>query len=212
MDDAPGSVSLPQDPVLREKLDALIRDGEAIWHRFDRDVRRERWHPFVAADYRRVRQGLRALPAPGLRFLEWGSASGIITIMADLLGFEAYGIELDPELVDVARELAGRYDSQARFAAGSFFPAGYVWQPESGDARPGTLGHGEPAYARLGRSLADFDVVFAYPWTGEEPLLQDVMRRHGHPAARLLLYGLATGVRVIQNGGSGEEGHSRRSG
>ena len=42
--------------------------------------------------------------------------------MADLMGFEASGIELDDSLVRVARELAERSGSNARFVSASFLP------------------------------------------------------------------------------------------
>jgi hypothetical protein len=120
-----------------------------------------------------------------------GSASGVITIMADFLGFEAYGIEIDPQLVAVARSLAEKHGSDARFAAGSFIPAGYVWKSGTGDNRLGTIALGEPAYAELGRDLSDFDVVFAYPWDGEQPVVRDIMRRHGAAHVTLLVHGPA---------------------
>ena len=123
-----------------------------------------------------------------------GSASGVIAIMADFLGFEAYGIEIDTELVEVARRLAERHGSDARFAAGSFVPSGYVWKSGTGDDRLGTLALGEPAYAALGCDLSYFDVVFAYPWDGEEPVLRDIMRRHGATHATLLLHDPAARV------------------
>lgn len=188
------------DAALAARLDALVREGWEIFDRFDREVRQERWHPFVAADYERVQETLLAHRAPGRRFLEWGSATGTITVMADLLGYEAYGIELDPALVDVARDLAGRHGSGARFAAGSFLPAGYEWRSSDGDPRRGTIGHGPSAYPELGHPLDDFDLVYAYPWNGEEPMMRDLMRRYGRPGARLILYGGTEGVRVYANG------------
>jgi hypothetical protein len=92
------------DAALRMRLESLIEEGSDIWESFDREVRQQHWHPFVAADYGRVLQDLLALRAPGLRFLEWGSATGVITIMADLLGFDAYGIELDALGDDAAQD------------------------------------------------------------------------------------------------------------
>ena len=191
---------LETEPRLRSRLTALCDEGWEIWSRFDTEVRRSAWHPFVAADYERVLQTLLALRAPGLRFLEWGSAHGVITIMADLLGYEAYGIELDADLVRTARDLTVRYGSRARFAVGSFLPGGYEWKPRSGDGRLGTIGHGIPAYAELGLSLDDFDLVFAFPWTGEEPMMHDVMRQYGDGDARLLLFGVTTGVETFRGG------------
>ena len=187
------------DPALRGRLVALVDEGAEIFDRFDREVRRRHFHPFVAADYDRVLEALLALRAPGRRFLEWGSATGVITIMADLLGFEACGIELDAELVTIARGLAERHGSRARFAVGSFVPAGYRWKPDTGDGRMGTIGEGASAYAELGLALDDFDLVYGYPWGGEEPLMIDLMRRYGGRHARLLLSG-DEGVRTYAPG------------
>lgn len=183
------TAAAPLDPALRSRLSALVEEGRDFWDRFDHEVRQENWHPFVPADYDAVLEMLLPLRAPGLRFLEWGSATGVITIMADLLGFEAYGIELDPALVETARELAARHGSGARFAAGSFLPTGYRYRPPTGDGRIGTIGDGPSAYPMLGHPLEDFDVVFAYPWGGEEAMMHDLMRCYGGRGAKLLLHG-----------------------
>jgi hypothetical protein len=172
-----------------EKIRALIDEGWEIWARFDDAVRREKWHPFVAADYDRVLEALLPLRQPGRRFLEWGSATGVVTIIADLLGFESYGIELDSWLVGIARELAIKYGSNAQFAEGSFLPTGYEWHPRNGDGRLGTIGEGASGYPQLGHPLEDFDVVYAYPWGGEEPMMLDLFKQYGRRGARLLLHG-----------------------
>jgi len=190
----------PLDPALRARLSALSEEGWEIWQRFDVEVRQDQWHPFVPADYDHVLQALLRLRAPGLRFLEWGSATGVITIMADMLGYEAYGIELDGKLVHVARELAERFDSQARFAAGSFLPAGYRYRSRTGDDRIGTIGYGQSGYRELEHPLEDFDVVYGYPWHGEEAMMLDLMRTYGGAGARLMLHGGSEGIRVYRDG------------
>jgi hypothetical protein len=200
MDTGASSEGPEVDPRLRTRLHDLCEEGWDIWSRFDSEVRQHSWHPFVAADSEKVLQTLLTMRTPGMRFLEWGSAHGVITIMADMLGFESCGIELDATLVDVARELAARHGSQARFATGSFLPGGYEWKPRSGDGRLGTIGHGTPGYTELGRPLGDFDLVFAFPWTGEEPMMHDIMRSYGGGQARLLLYGVSDGVQIFRNG------------
>ncbi|MBW3629473.1 MAG: class I SAM-dependent methyltransferase [Gemmatimonadetes bacterium] len=187
-------------PSVLEKIYALSEEGQDIWHRFDAEVRQDHFHPFVPADYSRVQAALVALRAPGLKFLEWGSATGVITIMADLLGFEAYGIECDAQLVEVARELARKFGSNARFAAGSFLPTGYAWRPRDGDGRLGTIGEGSSGYLELGHPLEDFDLVYGYPWGGEEPMMHDLMRCYGGRAARLLIHGTSGGVQVYRDG------------
>lgn len=193
------SPSSPLDPALSARLDALLAEGAELFQRFDRDVRQQSFHPFMPADYRRMLKALAGAYADGLRFLEWGSATGVITIMADFLGFEAYGVEIDPDLVNIARDLAARFDSLATFATGSFLPDGYVWVSESGDPRLGTIAEGSPAYGELGLELDAFDLVYAYPWGGEEPIMHDIMRRCGRPGARLMLHD-THGVRIYRDG------------
>lgn len=171
-----------------------------MWSRFDTEIRSHEWHPFVAADYGRVVDTLIALRRPGLRFLEWGSATGVITIAADLIGYEAYGIELDAGLVDLARDLAARFDSSATFAAASFLPAGYRWRARNGDGRTGTIGTGDSGYPILQHPLEDFDVVYGFPWPGEEPMMHDLMRHFGGQDARLVLHGGDEGIRVFHRG------------
>jgi hypothetical protein len=187
------------DPALHARLHELAEEGREIWDRFDVEVRQKSFHPFVAADYETVLRTLVSLRGTGLRFLEWGSATGVITIMADLLGFEAYGIELDARLVEIARDLARKYGSNARFAAGSFLPNGYRYRPRHGDGRLGTIGDGESGYRELGHPLDDFDLVYAYPWGGEEPMMLDLMRAYGSRDARLLMLG-GSELRVYRNG------------
>jgi hypothetical protein len=188
------------DAALSQRIDAVCEEGRAFWHRFDTEVRQHDWHPFVAADYDSIRSTLLLLREPGRRFLEWGSATGVITIMADLMGFDACGIELDSSLVQVARELAVRSRSNARFVVGSFIPMGWEWTPRGGDGRLGTIGRGPSGYVQLGRALADFDIVYAFPWAGEEPMMVDLMRCHGHEDARLLLHDAECGARIYRGG------------
>ncbi len=198
------------DDALRSRLDALCTEGWAIWDRFTAEVSDRQFHPFVAADYEVVCQALLPYRGRGLRFLEWGSATGVITIMADLLGFEAYGIELDPTLVTTARGLATKFDSGARFVAGSFLPTGYRWRSSDGDARTGTLGTGPSGYLQLGLSLDDFGLVFGYPWDGEEPMMHDLMKCYGRRDAVLLLNSVITGVTAYRGGHPAEPGFPGR--
>ena len=191
--------SSPESFARDARLDALIAEGWEIFERFDEEVRQKKFHPFVAADYERVLRALVPLCAPGVSFVEWGSATGVITIMASLLGCDAFGIELDPALVRVARNLAAKFESRATFAEGSFLPTGYRWRPTTGDGRLGTIGDGPSAYPIMGRALDDFDLVYAYPWGGEEPMMLDLMRVYGGQGARLLMHG-DTGVRVYRDG------------
>ena len=188
------------DETLERRLDAVSADGWEIWQQFDQTYRQRHFHPFVPADYDVTRKLLASLRAPGRRFLEWGSATGIITIMADMMGFDASGIEIDPGLVATARDLAARHRSAARFVVGSFLPAGYSYRTRDGEGRTGTIADGPSGYLELGHPLDDFDVVFGYPWTGEQGVMLDVMQRYGRPDALLLLYDSDNTARIYRGG------------
>jgi hypothetical protein len=188
------------EPGLRVCIAELVEEGSEIWDRFDMDVRIHGFHSFVPADYNELLRILLRLRQPKLRFLEWGSATGVIAIIADLLGYEAYGIEVDAELVDVARRLARRFNSNATFAAGSLLPAGYVYRPKGGGRAPTTLGQGESGYLELGHPLDDFELVYGYAWPGESDVMLDVMRCYGAPDARLLLNAADADLAMYRNG------------
>jgi predicted O-methyltransferase YrrM len=199
-DVAPDPDDATAEHVLDGRLAALCADGWTLFDEFDRRVRDRHFHSFVAADYEAVLVALRRLATPGARFLEWGSATGVITIMADLLGFEAVGIEIDAGLVRTARELAERHASRAMFVEGSFLPGSYSWRSPVGNAVSRTTVTGSSAYVVMQRAMDEFDVVFGYPWGGEAPMMLDLMRRFGREGALLMLFDVSTGVRVYRDG------------
>lgn len=176
------------------RLDDLLRRGEAIWREFE-DRQGTRHHLFVPCDQRLAVEPLRRLRRDATTFLEFGSAAGVVTILADRLGFEAYGIEIEPWLVRQATDLAQRLRSGATFVEGSFVPREY--QEDVTLLAPDRLTPtgGADAYDEIGMTLRDFDVVFAYPWPGEEDWLFELMRRHARPRARLLTYDATDGFR-----------------
>jgi hypothetical protein len=190
----------PPSPQLLTRLNALIEAGWEFDAHFDSTVRDHDFHPFIAADYDVLRDALLLYRQPGARFLEWGSGSGIITIMAEMVGFSAYGIELDASLVRTSKSLAARFDSSAQFVAGSYLPTGYHWRPALGARDTEKTGDGPSGYLQLGLALDDFDVVYGYPWNGEAPMMLDLMQRYGRSDALLLLNDTIDGVRAYRGG------------
>ena len=47
-------------------------------------------------------------------------------------------------------------------------------------------------------ALDDFDLVYAYPWDGETPMLMDFARQYGDPNAQLLIMDSVEGLRVVE--------------
>jgi hypothetical protein len=112
-----------------------------------------------------------------------------------MLDFDACGIEIQPELVDAARELADEFGLPVEFVRGSFIPPG-------GDA---CLGDGEFAWLttdedgsqeELGLGPDAFDVIFAYPWPDEERAVAALFERHAAAGALLLTYHSGEDVRL----------------
>ncbi len=145
-----------------------------------------------------VLEALIRLQHRAITFLEWGSGLGVVTQMAARLGYHAYGIEAEPLLVELARDLASRFDNPAEFVTGSFVPDQFVWQPELGQESERTLLNLPDAYGDLGQELRDFDLVYGYPWPTEHELLKGIMRSCGGLHSRLLVYDAREGIVVYQ--------------
>lgn len=179
----PGTPDLPGD------VRTFLREAERRVERFQAEGR---CPAFVPSDYPRVYAALRAADEagliPGRWFCEWGSGFGVVACLAALLGFEACGIEAEPELVAAARTLAGDFDLPVEFARGSFLPGRLGSGGPAGEPFAWLTTDGRNGYDVLGLEPGDFDVVFAYPWPDEERLTAEVFRRHARPGALLLTY------------------------
>jgi predicted O-methyltransferase YrrM len=184
------------DERLRRSLLAAADDS---WREF-RDRRGPLFHPFVPSDHEGGYHALVELLGErpdAERFVELGSGIGVMTIFAALLGLEATGIEVDPWLHERSTELAERFDAEdATFVHGSFVPAAF--QPIVDRTAPEllTMADGVDAWDELGEELADFDVVFAFPWPDQEELLERLVRRHARPDAVYLTYDGSEGWRA----------------
>ncbi len=177
------------------RLDELLAAADVGWRDF-RSARGERFHGFIPADPRDAWEALIRERSTSASFLELGAGMGVIAILADWLGYDAWGIEIVPELVTASRDLAERFDSGARFIEGSFVPPAFRDEIELLSADFLTLTEGADAYDEMGMSLADFDLVYAYPWPGEEDWLAELVRREAGPHTRLLTYSVSDGFVV----------------
>jgi hypothetical protein len=184
-----GELLVPPDRATR----SLWKEAGRIWDRYH-DKRD--FHSFVAADYAEVYRALVQLRGRVTTVLEWGSGLGVVTIMASNLGFEAYGIESESGLVDCSRVLAASYGREARFAAGSFIPAEYEWDPEAMDDTHRSDVEAEPGYDELGMDLQDFDLVYAFPWPDELLLFQDIIRKCARDDTLFLWYDAREGIQL----------------
>jgi hypothetical protein len=146
---------------------------------------------FVGSELLTIDRALSRIQAEGLArgpvFCEWGSGLGGACGVAALNGFTPLGIEIQRELVDSARELAKNLNLAMVFAEGTFlFPGDEdlvspetIHTDQTFDSR---------AWDELDLAPADCDVVFAYPWPGEDGIVDGAFARHASPGALLLTF------------------------
>ena len=130
--------------------------------------------------------------------LEWGSGLGVVTIMASQMGFEAYGIEAEQELVTLSQGLAKKHGPAAQFATGSFIPDEFEWILSEGDEAERTFVDIPAAYDKLDMELKDFDLIYAYPWPEEHRLYRNIVRNLGRSDVLLLTYDGREGIELIR--------------
>ena len=144
-----------------------------------------------ATVYRSLRAIVEAKLAPGNSFCEWGSGFGVVASLAAMLEFKVCGIEIDRGLVDASRRLADDFGLPVEFVHGSFVPSGAEADVEEAYADTSTeyfwlVTDADDAYDELGLGPHDFDVVFAYPWPGEECLIEGLFEKYTAEEALLL--------------------------
>ena len=84
-----------------------------------RDSRKIDCFEFVPSNYNLVYSVLSALPRTKL--CEWGSGIGVVTGLAEILGFETIGIEINEPMVLASRQLLADFELKSPIVLGSFF-------------------------------------------------------------------------------------------
>jgi hypothetical protein len=155
---------------------------------------------FVPSDFELVYRALAAIQtrrlATGRRFIEWGSGLGVVACLAEWTGFDAVGIEIESRLILLAEELAEEHEAEVQFACGSFIPQGAEVRFDHLADVAWLTTDGPDGYEALELDPDDFDVVFAYPWPGEEQVIFDLFADAAAVGALLLTYHGQEGLRL----------------
>lgn len=190
----------PEPVALPASVQRLLAEAD---DRIDRLRRTDRaaMGSFVPADYALVWAGLVAIRegrlAPDSGFVEWGSGLGVVACMAAMLGCDAAGIECEPALVEQAVDLAEAHGLEVPFACGSFVAEGLDHLADVSDDLA-TLATGlADGHAELDLDAADAAIVYAYPWPGEEAVVEAVFEAAAATGALLFTY-RSTGDLVLQ--------------
>lgn len=184
------------DSNLPDEIVAFLREADLRVSQFLENTPR-RATGFVPSDFKTVYHALQAIAdanlASGTSLCEWGSGFGVVASLASMLEFTACGIEIDKDLVDAARRLADDFGLPVEFAQGSFIPAGgeacaeeaYV---DNNAEYSWLITDADDGYEELQLDPEDFDVIFAYPWPGEEYLITTLFEKYAAEGALLLTF------------------------
>jgi hypothetical protein len=178
---------------------ALLADAEQRIDDLDNTTRIE-IPAFVPSNfelaYRALLEIHEANLATGRRFIEWGSGIGVVACLASCVGFDAVGIEIEPKLVKIAWRIARNHNIAVQFACGSFIPDGVVPRVDWVDGVAWLTTTGDDGHEQLELDPDDFDVVFAYPWPGEEQVIFDLFADTAAVGALLLTYHGLEGMKL----------------
>ena len=120
----------------------------------------------------------------GRVFCEWGSGFGVGACMAAMLGYEAYGIEIEQSLADASKALIDECGiDDVTILNTSYLPDGFesyaavggeeLVLPESFSDR-GEGFDGIPIYDGMPHATDEIDLFFVYPWPGEQEFMQQL--------------------------------------
>jgi hypothetical protein len=199
------------EAAVSDQVARLIDACSRGWERFFADNDDDQAPSFVPSEPERVYAVLeevtrRHLP-PNRVFCEWGSGFGVVTCMAALLGYQAYGIEIEADLAQQARAIARRLRIPATMICASMFPKGYG--PRVGAdgvelARPASSrnvhdGDGEPLrYDGMDIDIDEIGLFFVYPWAVERDLIRELFDAVAVAGAILVLYHTELDIRVFR--------------
>ncbi len=181
---------------------ALIADAQVRIDAFIESRLADPINSFVPSNFPLVYGALRCVAnahlAPGPLFCEWGSGAGVITCLAAMAGFDACGIEFEADLVALSEHLASDYRLKVSFYRGNLVPHGGQRIAERvGDFEWLAVGGTDP-YEQMGLDINDFDMVFAYPWPGEQGVIERLFDRFAADGALLMTYNGAEGVNLFR--------------
>lgn len=189
-------IKIPLDSIeLSPQASRFIDLAESHVESF-RDELQEDIPSFICCDFRMVARALQWMRdeyvAPGDNFCEWGCGLGVVTSLAQLVGFDALGIEIEPSLCDAAGKLARAAGIRSTFFNGSFLPheaEGHVddaYIQGDGSFMQRTIR--DETFERWDGEMSEFDALFVYPWPDDEDMIESIFEEFAAEGAVLLTY------------------------
>jgi hypothetical protein len=197
--------------VLPADVSRLIQESERWWDEFFASRSQRRFPRFVPSDAALVFAALdyvtRHALVAGRVFCEWGSGFGTATCLAALLGYEAYGLEIEPELAQLSSDMARELGIPVEILCTSYIPEGYESYSGVGGedlvnvdmfSFPGADIDPALQYDGMGIDIAAIDLFFVYPWPDEQELMQKLFDAVAGEDAILIAYHSAKEICVYR--------------
>lgn len=183
----------PAEGELPDEIHDWLDATEKVSSDFYGEGLGRRYYRYVPSDpvvvYRAIESLVVNHQLRGRRFCELGCGFGIAAGLANLLGFEAGGIEWEEELCRRARALRDDQGLDFTIHHGSYLPEGYeVVQGMGGKdlVVPGGPAAEMPMFEFL--DPAEVDLFFVYPWPDEEEFMAQLFSYLGDEGSVLLMY------------------------
>jgi len=194
------AINLGNKP-LPTKAAAYLAEANRRIDRLFESGRNKRMPRFIPSDAPAIYNALDFLTREDLPlgrvYCEWGSGYGIGACFAALLGYEAYGIEIEEELVHSSEKLADDFDIKIQIINSDYMPEGFECGNGIGGAelvRPEQQAFGQEnfddvaRYEGMDHGLDEVDLFFIYPWPGEQEFVQEFFHAVAADGAILLAY------------------------
>ena len=182
-----------------DEVTAMLAEAEQRCDDFFEAELDRRYPRYLPSNPEKVFAAIATLKESGILrgdvFCEWGSGFGIATCMASLLGFKAYGIEIEDGLVKLSTELAQDLSIPAEYLCTSYLPEGYEecegiggkdLLPPQATTSGGAIIDTTPLYDGL--DPGEVDLFFVYPWPGQEEIMMTLFDEVASEDAILLIY------------------------
>ncbi|MBD28883.1 MAG: hypothetical protein CMP45_01285 [Rickettsiales bacterium] len=192
-------LQLDESPLPKQVKNFLTEAESRIDKLFDTEKNRK-VPRFIPSNAELVYKHLSAIVSGdfclGNNYCEWGSGYGVGSCLASMLGFNSFGIEIEPSLVTASKALAKKTHIDVTIIESDYMPEGFECYEGSGGAeliRPenyvcGTNEHLDVSYEGMEINLDEVDLFFVYPWPGEQEFMLEFFQAIAADGALFLVY------------------------
>ena len=189
-----------EEKKLPEKVNAYLKEANQRIDELFETERNRKVPRFIPCNDKLLYQWLSAIKDSdlclGKVYCEWGSGYGVGACLATLLGFESYGIEIEPSLIEESRKLAKDSNIPVTIIERDYMPEGFECYEGSGGAeliRPENYTYQDrsglrPSYEGMEADLDEVDIFFIYPWPGEQEFVLEFFQAVAADGALCLIY------------------------